>query len=55
VKHNLTECDNSAAQILINYFREQIEEADASREYDQVKLYNYLLGIAQRVREEAGK
>jgi hypothetical protein len=46
----------SEIQILVDYFREQVEEASASREYDQIKLYDYLLGIAQRIKaqEEEG-
>jgi len=47
----------SEIQILVDYFREQVEEASASREYDQIKLYDYLLGIAQKVKaqEEGGE
>jgi hypothetical protein len=35
-------------QELINYHKEQIEEAIASNEPEQVRLHDYLLGIARR-------
>ena len=45
----------SEIQILIDYHKEQVEEAIACREYDAVKLHNYLLGIARRVEAELRK
>ena len=45
----------SEIQILIDYHKEQVEEAIASREYDAVKLHDYLLGIAQSVKTELQK
>ena len=42
----------SEIQTLIDYHREQVEEAIASREYDAVKLHNYLLGLAEKVKAE---
>lgn len=42
----------SEIQILIDYHREQVEEAIASREYDAVKLHDYLLGIAQKIQAQ---
>jgi len=39
-------------QILIDYHKEQVEEAIASNEYDAVALHNYLLGIAQRAQAQ---
>ena len=38
----------SEIQILIDYHREQVEEALASNEPEQVRLHDYLLGIARR-------
>lgn len=45
----------SEIQILIDYHKEQVEEAIASREYDAVKLHDYLLSIARRVEAELRK
>ena len=45
----------SEIQILIDYHREQVEEAIASREYDAVKRHDYLVGIARRVEAELRK
>jgi len=45
----------SEIQILIDYHKEQVEEAIASDEYDAVKLHDYLLGIARRVEAELQK
>ena len=45
-------CVMSEIQILIDYHREQVEEAIACREYDAVRLHDYLLGIARRVKAE---
>jgi hypothetical protein len=42
----------SEIQILIDYHKEQVEEAIASREYDAVKLHDYLLGIARRIQAQ---
>lgn len=42
----------SEIQILIDYHKEQVEEAIASREYDAVKLHDYLLGIAQKIQAQ---
>jgi uncharacterized protein YjbJ (UPF0337 family) len=42
----------SEIQILIDYHKEQVEEAIASNEYDAVALHNYLLGIAQRAQAQ---
>jgi uncharacterized protein YjbJ (UPF0337 family) len=42
----------SELQELINYHKEQVEEAIASNEPEQVRLHDYLLGIARRA--EAG-
>lgn len=42
----------SEIKILIDYHKEQVEEAIASREYDAVKLHNYLLGIAQKIQAQ---
>jgi hypothetical protein len=42
----------SEIQILIDYHKEQVEEAIACREYDAVKLHNYLLGVAQKIQAQ---
>ena len=42
----------SEIQILIDYHKEQVEEAIASNEYDAVTLHNYLLGIAQQAQAQ---
>ena len=42
----------SEIQTLIDYHREQVEEAIACREYDAVKLHNYLLDLAEKVKNE---
>jgi len=42
----------SDIQVLIDYHKEQVEEAIACREYDAVRLHDYLLGIARRVKAE---
>jgi hypothetical protein len=41
-------------QILIDYHKEQLEEAVASNEFDQVKLHDYLLGLCRIVEAKAG-
>lgn len=43
----------SEIQILIDYHKEQVEEAIASNEPEAVRLHDYLLGIAQRVKAQA--
>lgn len=42
-------------EILIQYHREQVDEAIASNEFDQARLHDYLLGIAQRALASIGR
>ena len=39
-------------QVLIDYHKEQVEEAIASNEYDAVALHNYLLGVARQAQAQ---
>jgi len=39
-------------QILIDYHKEQVEEAIASNEPDAIRLHDYLLGAARKVANE---
>ena len=39
-------------QILIDYHREQAEEASASNEYEQARLHYYLESLARQVKAQ---